>query len=492
MALKQGRHTVSLAFLNDYYAPDDPDPKKRGDRNLMVRSLEVSGNLPVGLPASHRKLIVRQPKKDDDWRAAARETLHPFLQRAYRRAVRDGEVERLVNLVELVHADGEPFERGIQVAVEAVLVNPQFLYRVELDQRKKGEELERAPTRPLTDWELASRLSYFLWSTMPDEHLMRLAKEKRLQDDATLEAEVRRMLADARSHALVENFGGQWLQLRQLKNTSPDKGRFPSFSDQLRSDMRMETELFLDSVVREDRSVLDLIDSPDVYVNERLARHYGIEGVQGDQFRQVMLPASSPRGGLLTHGSILTLTSNPTRTSPVKRGRYVLEQILGTPPPPPPPNVPELDGDKKGPLQGTLRQRMEQHRVNPSCASCHARLDPLGFGLENFDAVGGWRTQDGDAAVDASGVLPGGVQFDGVQGLKAYLRKERAEQFTRTLAEKLMIYGLGRGLEPTDRCAVDAIVQSTASDSHKLSRLIIEIVKSDPFRKRSREEGSVQ
>ena len=321
---------------------------------------------------------------------------------------------------------------------------------------------------------------------------MRMARDKRLQDDAVLVAQVRRMLADPKSRSLVENFAGQWLYLRLLKNVSPDKERFPAFSEQLRGDMLRETESFLESVIKEDRSILDLIDSDDVFVNERLAKHYGIDGIEGDQFRRVMLPGGHVRGGLLTQASLLTLTSNPTRTSPVKRGKFLLEQVLGTPPPPPPPNVPELDGDKKGPLQGTLRQRMEQHRSNPSCASCHAKLDPLGFGFENFNAIGAWRDQDGESPVDASGVLTGGTQFNGVQVLKQFLLQERSEQFTRTLAEKLLIYGLGRGLEPSDRCAVDTIVESVGKDSYRFSTLITEIIKSDPFRKRSRDEKEPQ
>jgi mono/diheme cytochrome c family protein len=488
LPLGHGRHTIGLAFLNDYYVPDDPDPKKRGDRNLFVTGLEVAGSVPGALPESHRRLIVRFPKNDADWRAAASESLHPFLERAYRRPARDEDVQRVVELVELAHKDGEPFERGIQVALEAVLVSPQFLYRVELDRRKKAEGSDPGPVRPLTDWELASRLSYFLWSTMPDAELLRLARDKRLQDDATLEAQTRRLLADSRSRALIENFAGQWLQLRLLKNVSPDTGRFPAFSNDLRSDMVRETELFLDSIVHQDRSLLELIDSDDVFVNERLAKHYGIEGVSGEEFRRVKLPAGHPRGGLLTQASILTLTSNPTRTSPVKRGKYLLEQILGTPPPPPPPNVPDLDAGKKGPLSGTLRERMEQHRANPSCAACHAKLDPLGFGFENFDAIGAWRDREGDTVVDASGVLPGGVKFEGIKGLKKYLSTQRADRITRTLAEKLLTYGLGRGLEPSDACAVDAIVQAAAEDSHRFSRLVVAIVQSDPFRKRTREE----
>jgi mono/diheme cytochrome c family protein len=483
----RGKHKVALAFLNDYYEPDAPDEKDRGDRNLHVLGLEVLGTEPGGLPEAHRKILTRRPKDGEDWAGPARECLTPFLSRAYRRPVRDQELDPLLRLVAMAQANGESYERGIQLAVTAALVNPNFLYRVEADRRRPREGEPPSEIRPLTDWELASRLSYFLWSSMPDEELFRVAKEGKLQDDAELEAQARRMLADPRSRALVDNFATQWLTLRNVEAIHPDERRFKGFDNKMRRAMVEETTLFFDSILREDRSILDLIDTDYTFLNERLAKHYGIEGVEGDEFRRVALPAGSHRGGVLTQASILAVTSNPTRTSPVKRGKWILEQVLGTPPPPPPPDVPELPEGRR--LKGTLRQRMEQHRANPSCAVCHEKMDPLGFGFENFDAIGRWREEDGDAPIDPSGVLPGGESFAGVEELKRMLRTERADQFTRNLGEKLLTYALGRGLEYYDACAVDAIAEDVAADGHKFSRLVVEIVQSEPFRKRRRDEG---
>ncbi|GIW89474.1 MAG: hypothetical protein KatS3mg108_3798 [Isosphaeraceae bacterium] len=491
--LRKGKNAVALAFVNDYYQPDSPDPKLKGDRNLHIHRVELLATTPLATSAAHRRLIPRAPKSPADWSAAAREPLAAFMTRAYRRPVRPEEVERLLKLVETARDDGETFERGIQLAVQAVLVSPHFLYRVEVDRRASGNRPGSAPVRPLTGYELASRLSYFLWATMPDDELMRLAREDRLQDDRVLEAQVRRMLKDARSRALVDHFAGQWLQLRKLDAVTPDPARFPQFDAELRQAMRAETEHFLEAIIRQDRPLLDLLDAPYTFLNERLAQHYGIPGVTGSAFREVALPPGSHRGGLLAQASILTLTSNPGRTSPVKRGKYILEQILGTPPPPAPADVPPLEDDKaQGPLRGTLRQRLEQHRSNPACAGCHARLDPLGFGLENYDAIGAWRERDGDAPVDASGSLPGGRSFSGADELRRLLRADQAERFLRNLTEKLLIYGLGRGLEPADACAVDAVVEKARSGGLTFSGLIVEIVKSDPFRKRSLEELVLQ
>jgi hypothetical protein len=384
--------------------------------------------------------------------------------------------------VDLAEQSGESFERGIQLAVEAILCSPQFLFRVELDPRprRRGEVLP--PTRAVNEYELASRLSYFLWSSMPDDELAQLAASGKLRDGDTLGRQVRRMLRDPKARALVENFGDQWLQLRLLGTINPDTKQFPAFDDALRRAMLEETRLFFESLVRDDRSVLDFLDAKDTFVNERLARHYGIPGVRGEEFRRVTLP-DDRRGGLLGQASILTVTSNPTRTSPVKRGKWILEQILGTPPPPPPPDVPELKEDKDVVLSGTLRQRMEQHRANPSCATCHGRMDPLGFGLENFDAVGAWREKDGPFPVDASGTLPSGQTFQGPKALKAILQ-ERREDFARCLAEKLLTYALGRGLDYYDKCAVDRMVAALARDDYRFSTLVLEIVQSDPFQKR--------
>jgi mono/diheme cytochrome c family protein len=474
----KGRKKIAVAFVNDYYQPTDPDPKKRGDRNLVVEAIEVQGPAEAEdrpLPATHTRILFRTPTKETKVECA-RELLARFAGRAFRRPATDEEVERLVAFVTRAEQDGDRFERGIQLAVQAILISPQFLFRVELDPT--GEASEAA--RPLNDYELAARLSYFLWSSMPDEELFGLARQGTLHADATLEAQARRMLEDPKARALVEDFAGQWLQIRNLKTVTPDRTRFPAFDEPLRAAMLQETELFFETIVREDRGILDLLDADDTFLNERLARHYGIAGVKGDQFRRVTLK-DHRRGGVLTQASVLTVTSNPTRTSPVKRGKWILEQILGAPPPPPPPDVPELKDETQ--RAESLRQRMEQHRANPSCASCHARMDPLGFGLENYDAVGAWRDRDDSFPIDASGTLPSGQSFRGPGQLKEILKARRAE-FARCLTEKLLTYALGRGLDLQDRCVVDRIVTDLARQQYRFSRLVLGIVRSDPFRKR--------
>jgi hypothetical protein len=318
---------------------------------------------------------------------------------------------------------------------------------------------------------------------MPDDKLFSLARTKKLHEPEILEAQIRRMLKDDKAQALVDNFAMQWLQLRNLKGFAPDPVRFPSFDESLRAAMFAETENCFRYIVREDRSVLELISADYTFVNARLAKHYGIDGVSGEAFRKVSL-SGSPRGGLLSQASVLAVTSNPTRTSPVKRGKWVLENLLGAPPPPPPAGVEELKDDKPGALLvGTLRQRMEQHRANPSCAACHQRMDPLGFGLENFDAVGAWRTIDGKDPVDASGVLPGGQSFNGPAELKGVLLA-RKEAFARCLSEKLLTYALGRGTERYDHCAVDAIARELAAKDFRFSALVLGIVRSEPFQMR--------
>jgi len=482
--VSQGRHRFGVSFLNDYY--NEKGPPADRDRNLVVDYLEVQGpavTRDAPLPESHRRILFKTPTGGD--RAeVAREILERFATRAYRRPVSPGEVSRLVKFVDLAQQSGDSFERGIQLAVEAVLVSPQFLFRVELGRRpnqgKKNSQSRSPEATPINEFELASRVSYFLWSSMPDDELFELARAGKLRAGDNLERQVRRMIGDAKSKAFVENFADQWLQVRNLKTLDRDRNRFPTFDDALRSAMIEETERFFDAIMREDRSVLDLIDADFTFVNERLARHYGLEGVKGGEFRRVTLKGGT-RGGVLSQASVLTVTSNPTRTSPVKRGKWILEQVLGSPAPPPPADVPELDNQAR--LTGTLRQRMEQHRANPSCASCHARMDPLGFGFENFDAIGAWREKDGGAAVDPSGVLPSGQTFRGPKELKAILRG-RGTEVTRCLSEKMLTYALGRGVEYYDTCAVDKIVAATVTDGFRFSRLVLEIVKSDPFQKR--------
>jgi hypothetical protein len=485
MPLKAGKHRFAMEFTNDFY--DEKAPKGKQDRNLIVNYLELVGppGLPKELPTSHRRILFCQPSATLTQDAAARKILTAFASKAYRRPAATQEIDRLLTYVHLAEKQGESFEGGIRVAVEAVLVNPNFLFHVELDPKPN----EKTISRYLTDYELAARLSYFLWSSVPDAELNSLAAQGKLQNSKMLEQQVKRMLKDPKAQALGQNFAGQWLQLRNLSQVRPDTGRFPDWNDKLRLSMKTETEMFFNSIVSEDHSVLDFIDAKYTFLNEPLAKHYGIAGVTGDNFRRVALEGDQ-RGGLLTQASILTVTSNPTRTSPVKRGKWVLDNLLGTPPPPAPPNVPKLADDNHGPLVGTLRQRMEQHRKDPACASCHARMDPLGFGLENFDATGGWRTKDGDSAVDASGVLPGNVSFTGPAQLKNILKTKKT-LFVHCLTEKMMTYALGRGIEHYDRCNIDAMVKTVAQSDYKFSALVDAIVESEPFRKRRGDDGGL-
>ena len=380
-----------------------------------------------------------------------------------------------MQLANVAHESGDNFEASIQLALQAVLVSPHFLFRVEAMPTAGEDE------RTLSDYELATRLSYFLWNSMPDDELFRHAVRGTLRKDNHLDEQVRRMLRDPKAKSLVDSFASQWLQLRRFDEMTPSKRHFPTFNDVLREDMRRETELFFSYIVQNDRSVIDLLVADYTFVNERLARHYGLPNVKGDRFQQVSL-AGTPRGGLLTHGSILTVTSNPTRTSPVKRGRWVLENLLGESPPPPPPNVPELV-DEGVELKGTLREQMEQHRANPNCSVCHEKMDALGFALENFDAIGAWRLFDGKHPIDPRGQLPNGGSFEGPNELSAYLRDNMQPQFVHCIAEKMLTYALGRGLEFYDQCAVDKIIEELSQNEFKFSSLILGVVRSDPFQK---------
>ncbi|GDY19744.1 filamin [Verrucomicrobiota bacterium] len=475
----------------------NPSPAGELPRMLFVEYIELTGPTDTR-PLSHRRIMACTPGKSKA--EQTREIVTRFATRAFRRPATAAEIERLVKVVEATEARGQSWEAGIQFAVQAVLISPKFLFRVELDDRPTQPQ-----AHPLDEFQLASRLSYFLWSTMPDDELFELAGKNQLT--ANLEAQVRRLLKSPKAGALVENFAMQWLQLRRLQSFAPDAKLFPNFTDKLRAAMLRETELFFGEIVREDRSILDLIDADFTYLTAVLARHYGIadtvgnwidakgkdrrpggEPVRGDMFVRVSLPMKE-RGGLLTQASVLTVTSNPTRTSPVKRGRWVLEQILGTPPPPPPPGAPELDAQKE--LTGTLRQRMEQHRANPNCASCHTQMDALGFAFENYDAVGAYRKRDGTADIDSSGTLPDGKSFNGPAELKLIL-KEKKDLLARNLTEKLLIFALGRGLEYYDARAVRQIADTLARSDYKFSALVTGIVKSDPFRMRRGTELSQQ
>lgn len=474
-----GRHRFAAAFTNDFYDQKNPDPKNR-DRNLGVDYLEIAGPIePLGtVSESHASIFVCGCKPGVKHTAqCARSIVTPLATRAFRRPATPAEVNRLVKYVALAEKEGESFERGVQLAVQAVLASPHFLFRVELDPAA----VKPGSIRPLNDYELATRLSYFLWSSMPDEELFQLAAAGKLKTPKVTAQQVNRMLKDPKAKALMEGFGEQWLTLRNLANFNPDGKRFPTWNEDLRKAMLTETQLFFQSIVKEDRSILEFLDSDFTFVNERLAKHYGISGVTGEQFQRVKLEGDH-RGGLLGQASILAITSNPTRTSPVKRGKWVMEQLLGTPPPPPPPNVPELE-QQEGKLTGTLRQRMEQHRKDPLCASCHTQMDAIGFGLENFDALGAWRTNDGEGPVDPSGTLPNGKSFQGPAELRKIL-KEQDRLFARNFTEKLLTFALGRGVEKYDRCNLDAMTASVGKQGFKLSTVVHEIVKSEPFRMR--------
>ena len=371
------------------------------------------------------------------------------------------------------------FEAGIERALRALLVSPDFLFRVVSDP--PGAE-PGTPYR-LSGLELASRISFFLWSSLPDDELLAVAEAGGLEDPAVVEAQVRRMLADPRSEALARNFAGQWLRLRNISGALPSDVLFPDFGESLRQDFVRETELFFDSILREGRGVTDLLTADHTFLNERLARHYGVPGVYGSDFRRVSL-ADGNRRGLLGQGSILTVTSYPDRTSPVGRGKWVLENVLGTPPPPPPPNVPELEPAEDTGRVLAMRERMEQHRENPVCASCHRVMDPLGLALENFDAIGRWRGHmPGGIAIDASGTMPDGTAFDGPAELRGLLVRDR-EQFATVVTEKLLIYALGRGIEYYDAPAVRRIVRGSAADDYGLASLVVGVVQSTPFRMR--------
>lgn len=483
--LPAGRHELRVRFINDYYQPDAPDPAQR-DRNLAMDWVELQGPAqpPVPPPFSHRRIIVASPAESSDaaWTTAASQILAKFGSRVWRRPLQPAEVDRLARYAVLARREGDTFAKGIELALQAMLVSPHFLYRVEPDPE--------AGVRDLTSWELASRLSYFLWSSMPDERLFELAEQDRLREPKVLAAEAARMLQDPKSTALAENFAAQWLQLRNLEIVQPDPVRFARFDDRLRHAMRGETLRFFQYIVAEDRSVLEFIDSDYAFLNERLAEHYGIAGVRGEQFRQVKLtPAQQrQRGGVLTQASVLTVTSNPTRTSPVKRGKFVMENLLGTPPPEPPANVPPLDESDAAMLTGSLRERMEQHRKDPNCAVCHIEMDAIGFGFENYDAIGGWRTQDGPFAIDPAGELPGGRAFQTPADLRRLLRLDR-DGFVRCLTEKLLTYALGRGLEYYDTCVVNDLAASCRAAEYRFGALIEGIVTSDAFRRRAGEES---
>ena len=431
----------------------------------------------VGDTPSRRRIFSSHPTGVSDEEQCAKRILANLMRRAYRRPIDEPDFRRPMELYRAARRDGD-FESGIEMALSAVLVNPQFLFHIERDP----SNVAAGTAYKLGDVELASRLSFFLWSSIPDEELLDLATSGQLSRPEMLEKQVRRMLADPRSRSLVTNFGGQWLYLRNLESVSPDMRLFPDFDDNLRQGMRQETELFFESIVREDRSVLDFLKADYTYLNERLARHYGFRHVYGSHFRRVSLDEGSQRGGLLRQGSILAVTSYANRTSPVIRGQWVLKNLVGAPPPPPPADVPPL---KDNTVLSTLsvRERLQQHRANEACASCHNSIDPVGFALENFDAVGRWRESESGKPVDASGGFLDGSNFIGTSGLEQAILN-RPELFVRTLTEKLMTFAVGRGVEFYDAPAVRKIVAGARDNEYRFSELIHGIVQSTPFRMR--------
>jgi len=481
LTLSAGIHVIGAEFLNDFYDENATEQRRR-DRNLGVRTIEINGPDGGTDPAwhdTHRRFVTTRPSDSIAVKDGAAAVLRPILYRAFRRPVSDAEVNRFAGLVaEHVTLNHESYESGLSIALQAMLVSSDFLFRREADP--EGDATERS----LNEYEVASRLSYFLWSSMPDDELFQLAKNQRLLDRTILRGQIERMLRDDKAAALGRNFAAQWLNLRNLTDVRPNPDVYPDFNDALRADMARETEQFFSTIVREDRSVDDFLSADFTFVNERLAKHYGISGVTGNDFVRVSLQGSN-RSGVLTHASILTLTSNPGRTSPVKRGKWILENILGDAPPPPPPGIPALEEAAKDVAGLSLRERLAIHRADPGCASCHKTMDPLGMGLENFDAVGRWRDNEGEKPVDASGDLPSGEKFSGPIELIAVIRA-RQDQFYRALTERLMIYSLGRGLEYYDKCAVDHALTLMKQRGNRFSALVEGIVTSDPFLKRSK------
>ena len=431
---------------------------------------------------SRDRIFIRQPDAAEDEESAASEILANLMKRAYRRAISKADLKKPLEFFRSGSEEGG-FETGIENALESILVNPAFLFRVE----KEPRNTPAGGAYRISDLELASRLSFFIWSSLPDEQLLDLAIAGKLGNPAVLETQVRRMLSDQRSNSLVENFAGQWLHLRNLDSVTPDLRLFPDFDDNLRQSFRQETEMFVGSILREDRRVTDLLKADYTFLNERLAHHYDIPNVFGSRFRRVTLDPKHNRGGLLRQGSILTVTSYATRTSPVIRGNWVLENILGTPAPPPPADVPALEENKVD-ANLSMRDRLAVHRANPACASCHDKMDPVGFALENFDAVGRWREFENGAPIDVSGGLPDGNVFVGIEKLENGLLK-RPELFVRTLTEKLLTFALGRGVESFDGPAIRQIVKAAEADDFRFSSVILGITKSVPFQMRTRTSG---
>lgn len=486
--LRTGNRKIKFYFENDLYVPAQGDIPQQ-DRNLILHHVKLTGKkksqqklAASELTEAHKRIIRAVPTGDDDREKVTRAVIGPLASLAFRRPVDDLSLQRLVDLSLSVQDEGGSFEESIQVALQAILVSPRFLFRVE--PPAGGFDLKQY--RELDEFELATRLSYFLWSSMPDKELLSLAVRGELRKGNNLERQIARMMRDARANEFVSNFAGQWLTLRKLRDFSPDESAFPKWNERIKQQAMNETYNFFRTVMQRNMSVLTLLDADFTFLNEELAGFYGVPGVVGPEFRPVSLKGTH-RSGLLTHASVLAVTSNPTRTSPVKRGKWILDNLLAKPPPPAPPGVPELE-EKNGQLTGTLRERLEQHRADPACANCHKLMDPLGFALENFDAVGLYRTKDGSLPIDASGELPGGAKVQGADELIGLLVSQHKRDFVECLTEKMLTYALGRGLEYYDKCAVDQIVQSIEDENYRFSALLVGIVRSDPFQKKGERE----
>jgi mono/diheme cytochrome c family protein len=497
-----GPHVVGVSFVRQLWEPEGlPQPLQRGrvitDDNVYMNYASV-GSVQIGGPykssrsakdtPSRRAIFVCQPTFSADERGCATKILSRMARFAYRRPATNPDVQTLLQFFDDGRRDGGTFDAGIQFALERMLVDPDFLLRVHRDPPSTAHGASTQNTYRLSDIEVASRLSFFLWSSIPDERLLAFAEQGQLTNPPTLEKEVRRMLADPRAaDALVNDFAAQWLNLRRVDEVVVDPERYPNYDLSLLQGFQRETELFVGSTLREDRSVVDLLNANYTFVNERLARHYGIPGIYGSRFRRVTLPNPDQRGGLLAEGALLATTSYPDRTSPVLRGKWLLNNIFGLPVPPPPPGVDQnLPESKSGAMPASIRERLAQHRKDPSCASCHSVIDPLGFALENFDVIGGWRTVDESGQpVDASGSTVSGAKVEGLSGLRALLL-EQPDQFPRTVTEKLLAYALGRRLEYYDRPAVRKIVRDAAAHDYRWSSIILGIVESPTFLMRTR------
>jgi hypothetical protein len=450
---------------------------------ISAMAVGVTGTSPSRNQAGRRRTLSCRPIGQKDEQTCARRILSRLGRLAYRRPVDDDDLKPLVRLFKNSRDEGTSFESAIGVAIQALLVDPEFMFRIE----RTPAGLAPGAIHRITDLELASRLSFFLWSSIPDDQLLTLASRRKLNKPSVLAQQVRRLLSDLRAEALVTNFAGQWLHLRNLPNRVPSRLDFPNFDQNLRNDFKREAELFFQSIIEEDRSVLDLMRADYTFLNERLASHYRIPDVYGGHFRRVVL-ADQTRHGLLGKGSLLLVTSHAERTSPVLRGKWILENLLGLEPPPPPPDVPAFPEQAEGQPR-SVRARLEMHRSNPVCASCHKLIDPLGLALENFDAVGGWRTHEGGQPIDASEQLLNGARVDGPVALRMALL-ERPQNFVQTFVEKLMVYALGRGLVYSDMPEVRRIVRSAASDEYRFSSIVLNIIQSSPFQMRKTPGGA--